>query len=142
MTKTLATSLVLVAACSGGSPRQSAEVEGSLALDGAPRVVTRCEVRQAARSVDVDLHLSGGAVVTYAEASHHVLVDGQRTPCTGGSASNIMWGTGAAGPFFHGGLRLECQRVTADLTLHCGVLDEATRARIEGEIEKAREGAE
>lgn len=85
------------------------------------------------------LHLGGGAVVTYAEAERAVLVAGERTRCTGGSARDIRWGTGAAGRFFHGGLSLECDRVTADLELRCGMLDDATRNELEGRIEKARQ---
>jgi hypothetical protein len=126
-------------ACSKEAPRQSVEVGGTLSLDGTAQVVVRCEVRPSGRSVDLELHLAGGAVVTYAEAERAVLIGGERTRCTGGSARDIRWGTGAAGPFFHGGLSLQCDRVTADLGLRCGVLDEATRKELEGQIEKAKQ---
>lgn len=111
--------------------------------------MTRCEVTPAHASVYLRLHLDGGAVVTYDEEDRAFYVSrggtpgrGEPYPCTSGAARHILWGTGTAGTFFHGGLSFACARqgatVTADLTLRCGVVDEATRARHDQAIEEAR----
>jgi hypothetical protein len=139
----LAAAALLVAACGRGEPaKPTSEVEGTVTLDGQPRVVTRCEVTAAPRGVHLRLHLAGGTVVTYAEAERVVLVGPDPYRCTSGAARDIRWGTPPGGGFFHGGLAFGCargeSRVDADLTLRCGVLDDATRRDLETEIEKAK----
>jgi len=62
------------------------------------------------------------------------LVDGKPYRCTAGAAHDIMFGPG----FFHGALDFVCDPLEGHLRLRCGAIDDATRARMQQEIQKAR----
>jgi hypothetical protein len=125
-----------MAACSRSAPPPVAtqEVEGTLSLGGKPRVITACEVAPRGGSVELRLHLDDGVVVSYAEAERRFLVDDKPYRCTAGAAHDIMFGPG----FFHGALDFVCDPLEGHLRLRCGAIDEATRARMQQEIQKAR----
>ena len=129
--------VLLLAACSSSKdppPAPTTEVEGTLTLGGKPRVITACEVAPRGGSVELRLHLDGGAVVSYAEAERRFLVDGTPYRCTAGAAHDIMFGPG----FFHGALDFVCDPLEGHLRLRCGAIDDATRDQMQREIEKAR----
>ena len=105
-----------------------------MTLGGTPRVITACEVAPRGDSVELRLHLDGGAVVSYAEGERRFLVDGKPYRCSAGAAHDIMFGPG----FFHGALDFVCGDLEGHVRLRCGAIDEATRDRMQQEIQKAR----
>jgi len=129
---------VLAVACGTSSPVATRDVDGRLAVDGKPRTIVACEVRERADGVELRLALDGGGVVSYAEAQRRFAVDDQPYKCTAGAARDIRFGPG----FFHGGLAFTCHSgpstLSGDLTLRCGEIDEATRVEMQREIDNAR----
>ncbi len=150
-TRAAVCALLLVACDSSskdGGAKATADVTGTLTIDGAAQVVVACHPKQQLGDTVLDLRIGRGTLqITDDDLYFHPtsqVIRGDRYACTEMVREVMSGGDSVTGKaFMHGRVRFACARgeskIAGDLTLACGELDEATRKQLEQGLQEARE---